>query len=218
MELSLYHPELGYYARAAQKTGRAGDFFTSVDVGPIFGELLARQFAEMWRVLESRGREGSRTARVENPSRPRFRSRRGGRGRRPAGARHPRRGTNATTPSSTPPSDSRSSNNRQPRAPHRSTRWATTRHCSDTAARRLPDARQRRDLRQRAARRAADARGRDDRQRAARSVRRLRSMAIGSSSASKICRHRASPSTSRAPARRCIGLARRSEPGAPKTG
>ena len=51
MEISLYHPELGYYAREAQKTGRAGDFFTSVDVGPIFGELLARQFAEMWRLL-----------------------------------------------------------------------------------------------------------------------------------------------------------------------
>ncbi len=51
MEVSLYHPELGYYARAAQRTGRAGDFFTSVDVGPIFGELLARQFAEMWRAL-----------------------------------------------------------------------------------------------------------------------------------------------------------------------
>ena len=50
MELSLYHPELGYYARAAQKTGRAGDFFTSVDVGPIFGTLLAKQFAEMWRL------------------------------------------------------------------------------------------------------------------------------------------------------------------------
>ena len=50
MEISLYHPELGYYARASQKTGRAGDFFTSVDVGPIFGELLARQFAEMWRL------------------------------------------------------------------------------------------------------------------------------------------------------------------------
>jgi SAM-dependent MidA family methyltransferase len=53
MDLSLYHPELGYYARAAQKTGRAGDFFTSVDVGPIFGELLAKQFAEMWRVLQT---------------------------------------------------------------------------------------------------------------------------------------------------------------------
>jgi len=54
MALSLYHPELGYYARAAQKTGRAGDFFTSVDVGPIFGALLARQFAEMWRVMGAR--------------------------------------------------------------------------------------------------------------------------------------------------------------------
>ncbi len=52
MDISLYHPELGYYARAAQNTGRAGDFFTSVDVGPIFGELLAKQFGEMWRVLE----------------------------------------------------------------------------------------------------------------------------------------------------------------------
>src|SRR5687768_12626950 len=53
MDISLYHPELGYYARAAQKSGRAGDFFTSVDVGPIFGELLAKQFAEMWRVLHA---------------------------------------------------------------------------------------------------------------------------------------------------------------------
>jgi SAM-dependent MidA family methyltransferase len=53
MDISLYHPELGYYARAAQKTGRAGDFFTSVDVGPIFGALLAKQFAEMWRVLQT---------------------------------------------------------------------------------------------------------------------------------------------------------------------
>ena len=51
MELSLYHPELGYYARAARNSGRAGDFFTSVDVGPLFGELLARQFAEMWRII-----------------------------------------------------------------------------------------------------------------------------------------------------------------------
>jgi SAM-dependent MidA family methyltransferase len=53
MELSLYHPEHGYYARAAQRTGRAGDFFTSVDVGPVFGELLAKQFAEMWRILQN---------------------------------------------------------------------------------------------------------------------------------------------------------------------
>lgn len=51
MSLALYHPDHGYYARAARRTGRNGDFFTSVDVGPLFGALLARQFAEMWRAL-----------------------------------------------------------------------------------------------------------------------------------------------------------------------
>jgi SAM-dependent MidA family methyltransferase len=56
MELALYHPECGYYARASVRTGRAGDFFTSVDVGPLFGELLGVQVAEMWRILAS-GRE-----------------------------------------------------------------------------------------------------------------------------------------------------------------
>ena len=53
MELALYHPELGYYARADRRSGRAGDFFTSADLGPLFGELLADQFAEMWRLLGS---------------------------------------------------------------------------------------------------------------------------------------------------------------------
>jgi SAM-dependent MidA family methyltransferase len=51
MELALYDPELGYYARAAQRSGRAGDFFTSVDVGPLFGELLEVQLEEMARLL-----------------------------------------------------------------------------------------------------------------------------------------------------------------------
>lgn len=50
MDLALYHPELGYYARAGRRSGRAGDFFTSVDAGPLFGELLAEQFAEMQRL------------------------------------------------------------------------------------------------------------------------------------------------------------------------
>ena len=49
--LALYHPDLGYYARADQRSGRAGDFYTSVDLGPAFGRLLARQCAEMWRLL-----------------------------------------------------------------------------------------------------------------------------------------------------------------------
>lgn len=62
MGLALYHPSLGYYARVSRRTGRAGDFFTSVDVGPAFGELLARQLAEMWKILEDSG------PRVPSPS------------------------------------------------------------------------------------------------------------------------------------------------------
>src|SRR5438270_7816089 len=53
MELALYDSEYGYYARAAQRSGRAGDFFTSVDVGPLFGELLAIQIGEMASVLSA---------------------------------------------------------------------------------------------------------------------------------------------------------------------
>jgi SAM-dependent MidA family methyltransferase len=48
VEQALYHDPHGYYSAEAQRSGREGDFFTSVDVGPVFGELLAAQFAEMW--------------------------------------------------------------------------------------------------------------------------------------------------------------------------
>jgi SAM-dependent MidA family methyltransferase len=51
MDLALYDPEAGYYARAPHRSGRAGDFFTSVDVGPLFGELLEVQLAEMAAIL-----------------------------------------------------------------------------------------------------------------------------------------------------------------------
>jgi SAM-dependent MidA family methyltransferase len=51
MEFALYDPQAGYYARAAQRSGRAGDFFTSVDVGPLFGELLEVQLFEMATLL-----------------------------------------------------------------------------------------------------------------------------------------------------------------------
>jgi SAM-dependent MidA family methyltransferase len=53
MELCLYHPELGYYSRATEQFGKAGDFYTSSDVHAVFGRLLARQFEEIWRVLDS---------------------------------------------------------------------------------------------------------------------------------------------------------------------
>jgi SAM-dependent MidA family methyltransferase len=51
MDLALYDPEIGYYARADRRSGRAGDFFTSVDVGEVFGELLEIQIAEMANLL-----------------------------------------------------------------------------------------------------------------------------------------------------------------------
>src|SRR5438876_4857319 len=46
MELSLYFPQLGYYEQLANTPGRRGDFYSSVSVGPLFGELLAAQFAQ----------------------------------------------------------------------------------------------------------------------------------------------------------------------------
>ena len=52
MELALYDHDVGYYARAPQRSGRAGDFFTSVDVGPLFGELLEFQLEEMAEILK----------------------------------------------------------------------------------------------------------------------------------------------------------------------
>ena len=55
MDLALYHPTFGYYTRAPHRTGRAGDFFTSVDIGPRFGALLATQIDEMYRLLASAG-------------------------------------------------------------------------------------------------------------------------------------------------------------------
>jgi SAM-dependent MidA family methyltransferase len=53
MELALYDPQGGYYAGAAQRSGKAGDFYTSVDVSPVFGATIAAQLVEMWRLLGS---------------------------------------------------------------------------------------------------------------------------------------------------------------------
>ena len=51
MRAALYEPRLGYYSRRPQRSGRKGDFFTSVDVGPLFGSLLAVQVEEMWQLM-----------------------------------------------------------------------------------------------------------------------------------------------------------------------
>ena len=46
MRECLYHRLHGYYAKAEAQ--RFADFYTNVDVHPIFGRLLARQIEEMW--------------------------------------------------------------------------------------------------------------------------------------------------------------------------
>ncbi|HEU0275476.1 MAG TPA: SAM-dependent methyltransferase [Candidatus Udaeobacter sp.] len=51
MEQALYHPEHGYYSSGRCSIGRKGDYFTNVSVGPLFGQLLAAQFSEVWEQL-----------------------------------------------------------------------------------------------------------------------------------------------------------------------
>ncbi|HEV8541551.1 MAG TPA: SAM-dependent methyltransferase [Verrucomicrobiae bacterium] len=46
MELALYHPDYGYYERLLKQTGRTGDFYTSVSVGTLYGELLGYEFSQ----------------------------------------------------------------------------------------------------------------------------------------------------------------------------
>ena len=68
MELALYAPGCGYYERP-REIGRRGDFFTSVSVGPVFGGLLAFQFARWleeiappagghWQLVEAGAHDG----------------------------------------------------------------------------------------------------------------------------------------------------------------
>lgn len=49
MEHALYHPQWGYYAREGRRTGREGDFYTSVSVGVAFGEILGHALEDRWR-------------------------------------------------------------------------------------------------------------------------------------------------------------------------
>jgi SAM-dependent MidA family methyltransferase len=46
MELALYCPKHGYYETKKDNPGRRGDFYTSVGVGEVFGQMLAGRFAE----------------------------------------------------------------------------------------------------------------------------------------------------------------------------
>ncbi len=48
MKQALYHPQHGYYSSGRAAIGRKGDYFTSVSVGPLFGQLMAAQFTQLW--------------------------------------------------------------------------------------------------------------------------------------------------------------------------
>jgi SAM-dependent MidA family methyltransferase len=57
MELALYCPNFGYYEHSEASPGRRGDYYTSVSVGPLFGELLANRFAGWLAALPDRKRQ-----------------------------------------------------------------------------------------------------------------------------------------------------------------
>ena len=53
MDMALYEPGLGYYTNESTTIGRAGDFYTSPHLHPIFGAMLGRQMEEMWKAMGS---------------------------------------------------------------------------------------------------------------------------------------------------------------------
>jgi SAM-dependent MidA family methyltransferase len=66
MELALYCPKHGYYETKKDNPGRHGDFYTSVGVGELFGQLLAFQFAEWLETLNPPARRSA--AKTAQPS------------------------------------------------------------------------------------------------------------------------------------------------------
>jgi len=51
MQMCLYHPQHGYYMTPRKRIGKEGDFFTSSSVHRVFGQLIARQVAQVWELL-----------------------------------------------------------------------------------------------------------------------------------------------------------------------
>ena len=50
MEMALYYQGLGYYTSHKDKIGKTGDFYTSSNLTPAFGEMLGKQIEEMWHI------------------------------------------------------------------------------------------------------------------------------------------------------------------------
>ena len=51
MDVALYHPAHGYYRRAQDPFGKAGDFFTAEQIQPVFGILMAAQIRQLYRQM-----------------------------------------------------------------------------------------------------------------------------------------------------------------------
>jgi len=51
MQAALYDPDYGYYNTERVKIGPQGDYYTSSNVHPAFGALLARVFVQQWKEL-----------------------------------------------------------------------------------------------------------------------------------------------------------------------
>ncbi len=51
MELALYDPDFGYYRSIEDRPSRAGDFLTSPEAHPIFGQAIGRQVEDVWERL-----------------------------------------------------------------------------------------------------------------------------------------------------------------------
>jgi SAM-dependent MidA family methyltransferase len=50
MDAALYYPDLGYYMAARDQIGKNGDFYTSSNLGPVFGAMIGKQVEEMWQL------------------------------------------------------------------------------------------------------------------------------------------------------------------------
>lgn len=54
MEAALYDHEFGYYMAPGPRIGREGDYYTSLDVHPVFAELIGRQVTQAAEIIASR--------------------------------------------------------------------------------------------------------------------------------------------------------------------
>jgi SAM-dependent MidA family methyltransferase len=51
MDAALYHPQHGYYRRARDPFGKAGDFFTAEQIQPVFGILMAARIRLLFKEM-----------------------------------------------------------------------------------------------------------------------------------------------------------------------